>query len=273
MRTKREKRYIKICLCIIGFLLIVYYGLQWNQSIAVTTFRPMVRKFENTLISYKTGNYNVLETENFIIRYDYLEEDLLKLISKTAEDKYKELVKIFQYHKKDKILLVVYNDSDIFMNTIMLKKGTPPMGVYYGNSIHILNPSYWINDREDMEHMFYFEGPILHELTHLFIDHTGKGNFPTWFTEGVSLYFEYRIDGYEWGREVVFEDNKYTLDRLTNDFYSLNEYKAYTKSFRIIKNFVDQHGMNRLLKMIEALGKGENLMDYYYLFDEQTTLY
>jgi len=41
------------------------------------------------------------------------------------------------------------------------------------------------------------ENTALHEMVHLFTDDLGKGNFPTWFTEGVSWYFEYKINGYE----------------------------------------------------------------------------
>ena len=38
---------------------------------------------------------------------------------------------------EDKILIVIYNCTDLMMSTTMLRKGDPPMGVYYGNSVHI----------------------------------------------------------------------------------------------------------------------------------------
>ncbi|HZJ76081.1 MAG TPA: hypothetical protein VFC70_00095, partial [Oscillospiraceae bacterium] len=154
-------------------------------------------------------------------------------------------------------------------NTTMLKKGDPPMGVYYGNSVHILNPEFWAEGEDKLEYMFYNQGPMLHELAHLFTDHVGNGNFPMWFTEGVSLYLEYMVDDYEWGKDVVFTGtDTYTIEELSGNFYNLNQHKAYTKSFRLVKNMVDNHGLDKLIDTINLLGKGHNMKEFIYLFEE-----
>src|SRR5690554_7253947 len=59
----------------------------------------------------------------------------------------------------------------------MLKKGDPPMGVYYGDSVHSLDPKHWVDSMEELDYKFYNEGPVLHELVHLFTDHSASGNF------------------------------------------------------------------------------------------------
>lgn len=233
--------------------------------------RPLVRSIENKIVLYKTRNFNQTETDAFVFRYEDIDNKTLELIKDTTADKYKKITDIFQYEFKGKILVVIYNNMDLMMNTTMLKKGEPPIGVYYGDSIHILNPELWIEETwaEKLENVFYNKGPILHELTHLFTDHIGNGNFPMWFTEGVSLYFEYMVDGYEWGKEVIFTDtNVYTIEKLNNNFYNLNQYRAYTQSFRLVRNIVDNHGLDKLIDIIISLGEGHNMDEFLYLFGE-----
>lgn len=251
-----------LIMCLVSFYGMSSYGYMYG-------LRPIIRGIENKIILYKTRNFKELETNTFIFRYEDIDNEILELIKNTAEDKYKKITDVFQYEFKDKILIVIYNDMDLMMNTTMLRKGDPPMGVYYGNSIHISNPKSWIERTEKLEYIFYNEGPMLHELAHLFTDHVGNGNFPMWFTEGVSLYFEYMVDGYEWGKEVIFTDaDIYTIGELNSDFYSLDQYEAYTQSFRLVKNMVDNHGLNKLIDIITFLGKGHDMEEYIYLFEK-----
>ena len=85
-------------------------------------------------------------------------------------------------------------------------------------------------------------------------------------TEGVSLYFEYMIDGYEWGREVVFLEKNYTIEELNSQFSSLNQYEAYTKSFRLVRTLVENHGLDKLMEIISSLGDGHDFDEFLYLF-------
>ncbi|SNS53393.1 hypothetical protein SAMN05446037_101272 [Anaerovirgula multivorans] len=269
MIINKRKSIIPVKLLLIGVIVAVIvffsYGIQtYNLAIA---FRPIIRNVENKIVDYRTHRYRSVVTNHFIIRYDEgISEDVVAMVAKTAEDKYRHTVEIFEYDPQEKILLVLYDDPEALMRTTMLKKGSPPMGVYYGNTVHILNPIHWVKEQENLEASFYSEGPLLHELVHLFTDHLAKGNFPLWFTEGVSLYFEYRIDGYEWGKEVVFEAGEYSLEDLTNNFHGLNEYLAYTRSFRIINNFVQERGIDALMEIIKALGEGKNIEEFIHLF-------
>ncbi|ABR50825.1 conserved hypothetical protein [Alkaliphilus metalliredigens QYMF] len=234
---------------------------------AVTAFRPLLRSAEETMVSYQTRSDQQIETENFIIKYQSIDEELLQFIAETAEDKYREATAVFQYEPKDKVLLVVYNDPNRMMKTVMLNKEKPPMGVYYGNALHILDPTLWVNEGQDLEQVFYEEGPILHELVHLLTDHVAKGNFPHWFTEGVSLYFEYEVDGYEWGRGVTLSE-VYDLEALTYGFHQMNQYEAYTKSFRLVNAFVEEYGRQALINLIEELGEGKDPEKVLAIFNE-----
>ncbi|WP_026476796.1 peptidase MA family metallohydrolase [Alkaliphilus transvaalensis] len=257
---------LKLKICITLLILIMSVGGYLGQVEVLRVMRPIIRNVENLAVSFQVRNYHQLETDHFIIKYNNIDEDILALVAYTAESKYQQAVKIFQYEPKSKISLVLYDEPAPMMKVTMLRKGTPPMGVYYGDTLHILDPTHWVKDEERLEELFYNEGPVLHELIHLFTDHLGKGNFPIWFTEGVSLYFEYEIDGYEWGKWVEFRDDEFNLTDLTNSFHQLDQFKAYTRSFRIIKNFVEEEGINTLIQLIHDLGNGENLENYYHLF-------
>jgi len=195
MTLERKNTAYKFKMMFIFLLLFIYlittYAVRTFGTIG--TVRPLIRSIENKIVLYKTRNFNEFETDDFIFRYEDIDEETLDLIINTAKDKYIKVTDVFQYELQDKVLIVIYNNTDLMMSTTMLSKGNPPMGVYYGDSIHIANPKLWVDRTDDLDYKFYNEGPMLHELVHLFTDYAGRGNFPMWFTEGVSLYFEYTV--------------------------------------------------------------------------------
>lgn len=266
-KTNKVYTFKVISVLFLFILPVLSYGIS-NYGV-VRGLRPLVRNIENRIVLYKTRDFKETETDTFIFRYDDIDNKTLELIKDTAENKYREIADVFQYEFGDKILMVIYNNANLMMRATMLRKGDPPMGVYYGDSVHILNPELWVKGEEELEYVFCNKGPVLHELTHLFTDHIGNGNFPMWFTEGVSLYFEYMLDGYEWGKEVVFTDtNTYTIKQLNNNFYDLDQYRAYTQSFRLVKNMVDNYGLDKLIDIITLLGRGYNMSKFVHLFEK-----
>lgn len=255
------KRKNILFISLIGFLLFtLYIPLKYIGDYGVVgAFRPTVRIIESGIVSYKTLNYSVVESENFVVRYDNVSDEVKNLVLETAEDKYEILAETFNYKFDEKVEIIVYNDVNTMMEATMLRGERAPMGVYFGNSIHIYNPIYWIADNENLEKIFYTEGPILHELAHKFTDHIARGNYPTWFTEGVSLYFEYIVDDYEWGKNLELDDEIYSIENLTNSFDELNVYYAYTQSFRLVREYVEKNGQDSLIQLIEELGRGKKL--------------
>lgn len=250
---------------------ILFLALFIRTSVAVlplsSLYRPIIRIVEYNYISLNIRGFQTTETENFIIKHQGLNKDVIDYLGKTAEDKYAAATEVFQYQPNKKVRMIVYNDGESLMKATMLRKERPPMGVYYGNSIHVLNPQVWYGEEADYKEVYYSEGPILHELVHLLTDHVAKGNFPHWFTEGVSLYFEDMIDDYQWGKELKDSEIQFSIKQLTRDFYRLNQFKAYTKSYRMVDSFVESQGIEELINLIYKLGEGGNLKDYYYLFE------
>lgn len=266
IKVKKDIFRVNYVTIMISFVLLMLIAQTSYHFDFMTTISPVVRGIERQVISLRVENYEILETDHFTIRYKNTNKSILALIAKIAEDKYSKAVYIFQYKPDGKILLIIHDDPGEMKSITTLGQEASPMGVYYGDSIHILDPSQWVKNAEDIEQMertLNSEGPILHELVHLIVDHMAKGNFPMWFTEGVSLYFEYLIDGYEWGKEVDFTRDDYTIEELTYNFNKLDQYRSYTKAFRLVKAYVDTNGVSELIEVIKCLGQGKK-------FDELT---
>ncbi|MBM7615545.1 peptidase MA family metallohydrolase [Alkaliphilus hydrothermalis] len=252
---------------VVLFACILLIGVMGKGKM-IAAVNPAIRYFEHQMVAFQVRNYNQLETDNFIIKYQEVDKEVLDLVAETAEDKFNKVVKLFKYQPNEKILLILYDNPQPMMKITTLRKGTPPMGVYYGDTLHILDPNHWVSDGEELTEIFYKEGPVLHELVHLFVDHLAKGNFPIWFTEGVSLYFEYEVDEYQWGEGIDLSYGEYTLQQLTDSFHELDQYMAYTKSFRLVKSYVEENGLEALIGLVNDLGEGKDIEDYYHLFKE-----
>ncbi|GAB6085835.1 peptidase MA family metallohydrolase [Alkaliphilus crotonatoxidans] len=257
-RMPSSNFYLIILLTIVLFILLA--GLR--TQVVLASARPLVRGLEQQLVAIQVRNYKQIETDHYQIKYQNINGETLDLIAETAEKKYWAVSEAFQYKPDGKITLIIYDDPEEMLKVNFLNKDNPPMGVYFGNSLHILDPSHWISDQQNMKIIFESQGPVLHELVHLFTDHLGGGNFPLWFTEGVSLYYEYALDGYEWGKEVIVPKD-YTLKKLYHSFNQLDQYQAYTKAFRIVKGYVEENGEKALLEIINSLGRGARLEHYF----------
>ncbi len=245
-------------------LLVVFFCfiIQSEKHVITMAMHPIIRQLENRIVNFQVRNYNELETENFIIKYGSISKEALEKISYIAEAKYLEIIKIFGTNYKEKIVIVVHDDEESFNNLFLIRGNNPLLGMYYGGALHI-NALNLIGKEWDLDALWCLENTVLHEMVHLFTDHLGKGNFPTWFTEGVSLYFEYQINGYEWGREVEVPIDEYTISKLQHSFYELNQDIAYTQSFRLVKKFVDEKGVLSLVELISKLGEGEELEKFF----------
>ncbi|WP_432405770.1 peptidase MA family metallohydrolase [Wukongibacter sp. M2B1] len=250
----RKTYYVFISMCIIFVLISTnVFGIKgdfyiWSRNIPK---RAVLKSIED---------YEEIETEHFIIRHNTDDLDTLELVERASEEYYDEICKQYDYYPTDKTIVVLYENSEELLENANLAKSKPPMGVYYASTIQILSPKIWCPEDEDIESIFMNEGPMVHEFTHLIIDDITKGNYPLWFTEGLALYSEYIYTGYEWGKEIE-EEKIYTIDELTNNFNNLDQYVAYTQSFRMVKHMVDTYGFNSVKEILEKLENG-------YTFDK-----
>ncbi len=246
----KKIHYVFISMCIIAILMLTnVFGIKGDLYI-------LFRYFPKETVLNNTVDYNELETEHFTIRYKTNDTEILELVSKASEEYYDEICKQYDYYPEDKTMVILYDDSQELLDNANLSKSKPPMGVYYASTIQILSPREWCPPGEDMEYLFMNEGPMVHEFTHLVIDDITKGNYPLWFTEGLALYSEYIFTEYEWGKEIEGE-KIYTIDELNNDFNTLDQYLAYTQSFRVVKHMVESYGFENVMEILERLEAGD----------------
>jgi hypothetical protein len=237
-----KKRYhVLIIVLIISILIIANIGGTRGKLYVLFRNIPKVK------ILHNTKDYERLYTDHFAIRYKTKDKEILNIVAKGAEKYYDEICREFEYYPKNKTVIILYDNSEELLKNVNIGEGKPPMGVYYASTIQILSPKLWVPQKGDMEYLFMNEGPMVHEFTHLIIDDIAKGNYPLWFTEGMALYQEYVHTNYEWGKDVKMEQI-YTVEELSSSFSALNQYLAYTQSFRTVKHMVDKYGFESIKK-------------------------
>lgn len=252
----RKRYYVLITICVIFILMFSnVFSIKGDLYI-------FFRNIPKRTVLANIENYNELETEHFIIRYRTDDPQVLKLVAKASEEYYDEICSQYDYYPKDKTIVVLYDNSKDLLENANLGKSKPPMGVYYASTIQILSPRLWSPADKDMESLFMNEGPMVHEFTHLVIDDITKGNYPLWFTEGLALYSEYTHTGYEWGKEVE-EEKIYSIKELDQNFNKLDQYLAYTQSFRVVKHMVDVYGFESIKEIIKKLEDGYTFNDAF----------
>ncbi|WP_427340526.1 peptidase MA family metallohydrolase [Caloranaerobacter sp. DY30410] len=222
------------------------------------SINALFNNIEKKRILANIKNYGILETEHFVIRFDGENEEIAYLTGKVAEKYYNAICEMFNYYPEEKSIIIIYNDGNELLKNTRLSKQTYPMGVYYSGVINILSPKLWINDIENFNVIYEKEGPIVHEFTHLIVDKITHGNYPMWLTEGIALYTEYKLTGFEWGKDIRHVD-EVDIKSLDKNFYELDQYIAYRKSFEVIKKISDIWGFKKLKDILITLGEGNNI--------------
>ncbi len=255
MKTKTSRGYAIIAILLLNILVIlaIYYF-----EVLQVSFYPAVKQFEKARVLTYAENLEIIETENFIIRYETEEKKYAELTANIADKYYEEICNMFEYYPSRKSEIIIYSNERDFLDTLKFDRGDTPIGVYYSGVINILSPEIWISDLEEINEIYEFNGPVIHEFAHMLIDDITKGNYPMWLTEGLALYTEYKITGFEW-EDYDSDEYKITLEDLDKSFDDIDQNMAYRKSFEVVKNISDTWGFDKLMNMLDILGKGNNI--------------
>lgn len=252
---REPKKIVPMCIAALFFLMTI-------ASISPCTVKvilyPPYREVKKVLFTLSSTDYNTIETENFSISYRDVSRERIDFIKDNAEKSLRLVMKDFNYEVNGKINLIVYPEYKEMADKIGLGSGYDAMGVYYGGVISILDPSKWIKDSSKMAEMFAVEGPMVHELTHLIVDYMTGGNVPVWFTEGIALYEEYRINKVEWAYNRTFT-RFYSSKELEDNFYKLDEIKAYRQAFLSVEFIGKNYGIKGINDIIKELKSGKTM--------------
>lgn len=249
------KRCIFIAILLLVLLAIIF--INYFEVLQVS-FYPVVKSIEKARILNYVEDYEVLETEHFIIRYEIEQDEYAMLTGDIADRYYESICSMYGYYPSTKSEIIIYGNENDFLKNLRFDKGNTPIGVYYSGIINILSPEIWVNDHENLEQIYEFNGPVIHEFAHLLIDDITRGNYPMWLTEGLALYTEYKITGFEW-QDYNSDDLKVTLEELDKNFDDINQMIAYRKSFEVVKEISDKWGFGKLRNMLHVLGDGNNI--------------
>lgn len=254
MRLIKNKGVISFIIAVI-FLSIIIVSFQGYFKISLY---PLFRNIEANRILWNTRDYYTLETDHFIVKYQKMDAEIAILTAEIAEKYYNNVCKMFNYYPQNKSNIIIYDNSSDLLDNVRLKQQEPPMGVYYGGIINILSPELWINSSDDFNIVYEKDGPIVHEFTHLIVDDITKGNYPMWLTEGIALYTEYKITGFEWGKDLLI-DSEVSLKDLEQNFQDIRKDIAYRKSFEVINDVSENWGFDKVNMMLNILGEGKNM--------------
>ncbi|MEA4847993.1 MAG: peptidase MA family metallohydrolase [Clostridiaceae bacterium] len=217
-----------------------------------------LKVFAQVKSSELTPEFNIYETENFIIKYTDKDEDIIRDIAGIFEKSYKIEGMHYNYCPEDKTIVFVYADQESMWDYQQSVKGQAVMGLYNLGIIHILSPKVYLSDRQMYIKDYETNGPILHEYVHRVIDDRSGGNIELWLTEGLALYEEYAVDGTEWAEGFSYE-RYYSAQELRNNFMELDETQAYKQSYDIVRGLIEQKGRKSIIDMLDKLKKGSTL--------------
>jgi len=221
---------------------------------------PLIRQVIELKIDYQTKDMLVKETPHFIIKYTLEDADMVDMVAEAAEAAFAPVTTILDYTPGGKTQVLVYPDRQVMKQAFGWAGDDSAMGFYWGGVIQILSPKVWMKNSLSAQE-FITVGPVVHEFTHLVLDHVARGNYSRWFTEGLAQYAEYRINGYEWVTvKNRLSGDLYTMDQLNNDFDELpNQALAYRQSLAAVRYIAEVHGDEKLDQVISCLKAGVKL--------------
>ncbi|MBI2849206.1 MAG: hypothetical protein HYX88_03650 [Chloroflexi bacterium] len=148
-------------------------------------------------------------------------------------------------------------------------------GVYQAGVIRVVFPSTEDPDEQGLILEAYArEGPLLHEMTHWFLDQSASGNYPRWFSEGMATYFEAELLGFTWweeggeGRRSGLGKNR--LEKTEGELEGLlfedpgSEKEAYRLAQIAFRILTERLGEKTLLNQILRLREGVDLDQVLY---------
>lgn len=221
-------------------------------------------------LNYQTRDFLEQRSEHFILKYSEKDEDTASFMLDMAENYYAKVGELLQYKLpgKNKIPLVIYPDEVSLNKSFGWSADKSAAGVYWAGSIRILSPHSLAaqgSSLDEVKKVFTAEGPLSHELTHLFIDEKTRGNYTRWFTEGLAQYVEKTTTGFTLQEPGLEERKKlYQLSYMDEEFDGLsNQSLAYWQSLQVVNYLIEEYGMDNMEEFLHLLGKNKGFSEAF----------
>ncbi len=207
-----------------------------------------------------TVSFMEIKTENYDIKYTGHDLQTISMIAETSEKAYYSVAGFFDsWPDNERITMIVYPDQESLGKSFGWGHDASTMGVYWGGTIRILSPTYYIKEKSNQD--FWQKGPMVHELTHYWIDTITAGNYPRWWTEGVAQYVEREQTGFVFSNPFAQNGdyNYYSVTELDKNFDKLDSQIAYWESLQIIDYLVTNYGENSLFIILDELSQNKDI--------------
>lgn len=179
-----------------------------------------------------------------------LAQGSLKVLNSTHE----ELVRIFNYQPKQRVVLRLLTPRDFRLET-----GAPSWtsAMYFRGQISVPLTAAAKNNPQELYRA------LRHEYVHAFIADLSDHKCPAWLDEGVAQIIEGRPNPLLGPalREWIKDNKAMPLSWLKNGFTTLNSEivpAAYAESLLISRTLINRHGFKSVKKYLQSIKQGKN---------------
>jgi len=229
-----------------------------DESLEADPFN--VRVANSVKVLEVLGDYAVLETEHFVLKFDRGQDELLaRYASRYLEEEvYPSLVKQFGFEPAEKSLFEIFSrsrnsDAHAWFSARMV--GLPfvsTVGACAGKVVALTSP-------REMQKKFNWARVLKHEFVHVLNLQQTDFNVPHWFTEALAVEVEAHPRPQEWNAlllERVPKGELFTLDTINLGFVrpasSLDWQMAYCQAQLYAQYMLKTYGEDALAKMLAA---------------------
>lgn len=220
-----------------------------------------VREAVKKSMYLKTWEWNTVESDHFVVRYQDEDAEVVDLVVAIAEKYYEPVNQRLGFMPEEKVPIILYPDKASLNKSFGWDADKNAMGVYWAGVIRILSPKAWTSQKETLAQEFDTQGPIAHEYAHLVVDYLTGGNYTRWLTEGIAQYVEREVTGFQFPPVVLKPGEElYDFEDLDKNFDSLpNQALAYQQSLAAVDFYVEKYGFDALHSLLLDLGQGKSL--------------
>lgn len=230
-----------------------------DEAFAADRFNVRVanaRKVLKHLESYAT-----VQTEHFILRFDpKLDAVLARFMSEMLEELYENYAAQFQFRPRDRILVEVFNNHEMFSGRVISLPDLHTIGAATGKMFAMVSPK-----GRGIRKSFNWGRVLRHELVHIFNLEQTNMQVPHWLTEGLAVSNEGVPPPPDWLpilAERVTQNDLLNLDNMTLAFVRPRSSKewalAYYQSLLYVEFIKKNYGPDAIHRLLDAYSKGRD---------------
>lgn len=203
--------------------------------------------------------YDTIQTKHYDLRYDPKTDKLLaEFMAEYLETTHAQLAKDFQYEPKDRVLVELFNNHEMFSGRTVGLPDLHTIGACTGKVVTIASPK-----GKGLARPFNWGRVIRHELVHIFNLAQTEFQVPHWLTEGLAVRNEGGNRPPLWSavlRDRFEKDDLLNLDNILLAFVRPRNQEewalAYCQSHLYVEYLIKTYGIQSVGPMLNAYREG-----------------